>query len=255
MQPITTLALVHSAHPPWDALRREFAAQPDLQIVGDVGPTQPLCDLAGCHPTVLLVTADLRDRPPVPLVRDLGALNPASKIIMCGATAALDGAALITLHDQGIRGYLVWEELRPGTVRRALLLVVEDDVLVGSPIVLATLRTALERRRDTRVDGLVLTPAQRAAWTRPAVDAPLSLTPRQWEVAELLADGYTNAEIGQRLYIGEDTAHKHVQAILHKFRVPSRRAFGRVYRGRETEGQGEQALSKMGDNGGVVFQG
>jgi len=69
-------------------------------------------------------------------------------------------------------------------------------------------------------------------------------------VAELLADGYTNAEIGHRLYIGEDTAHKHVQAILHKFGVPSRRAFGRVYRGREIEGQGEQVPSKMRDNEG-----
>jgi len=153
-------------------------------------------------------------------------------------------------HDQGLRGYLVWEELRPETVQRALVLIVEDDALVASPIVLATLRGALERRSDARVDGLVLTPEQRAAWTRPAAGSPPSLTPRQWEVAELLADGYTNAEIGQQLYIGEDTAHKHVQAILHKFAVPSRRAFGRVYRRREIEGQGEQAPSKIRDNEG-----
>lgn len=241
MQSSMTLAFVRSAHPQWDALHVALAAQPDVRIVGDLGPTQPLRSLAGHHPTVMLVTADLADRPPVPLVRALRALSPDSKIILLGATAMLDGAALITLHDQGIRGYLVWEELRPETVWRALILVVEDEALVGSPIVLATLRTALERRRDARVEGLVLTPEQRAAWTRPSAGAPPSLTPRQGEVAELMADGYTNAEIGQRLYIGEDTVHKHVQAILHKFRVPSRRAFARVYRRREIEGQGEQA--------------
>ena len=212
-----------------------------MRIVDDIGPPQSLSALAGHHPTVMLVTADLADRPPVPLVRDLRALSPVSKIIIVGATATLDGAALIILHDQGIRGYLVWEELRPATVWRALVLVVEDEALVGSPIVLATLRAALERRRDARVDGLVLTPEQRAAWTRPPAEAPPPLTPRQGEVADLMADGYTNAEIGRRLYIGEDTVHKHVQAILHKFKVPSRRAFARVYRGRETEGQGEQA--------------
>jgi DNA-binding CsgD family transcriptional regulator len=51
-------------------------------------------------------------------------------------------------------------------------------------------------------------------------------------VAELLADGYTNAEIDQRLYIGEDTAHKHVQAILHKFGCLAA-LVRRVYRGRD----------------------
>ncbi len=250
MQSTLTLALVRSAHPQWNVLRGALTAPPALAISGDIGPTQPLDALAGRHPTVLLVTADLTNRPPVPLVRDLRALCPDSKIILLGATATLDGGALITLHDLGIRGYLVWEDMRPETVRRALLLVVEDDVLVSSPIVVVTLRAALERRSDARVDGLVLTPEQRAAWTRSATGSSPSLTPRQGEVADLMADGYTNAEIGQRLYIGEDTVHKHVQAILHKFRVPSRRAFTRVYRRRETEGQGEQALSKMRDNGG-----
>ncbi|MDQ2827632.1 MAG: response regulator transcription factor [Chloroflexota bacterium] len=236
MQPSTTLALVHSAHPPWDALRRELAAQPDLTIVGDVGPTQPLCDLAGRHPTVLLVTADLSERPPIPLVRDLSALSPASKIIMLGATATLDGAALITLHDQGIRGYLVWEELRPGTVWRALLLVVEDDVLVGSPIVLATLHTALERRREARVDGLVLTPAQRAAWTHSTADPPPLLTPRQEEVATLIAEGRGNREIETALHLTKSTVKTHVRTILRKCEVTTRAAFIAKYRSREEEG-------------------
>jgi len=160
------------------------------------------------------VTADLVNRPPVPLVRALRALSPESKIILLGATATLDGAALITLHDQGIRGYFVWEEVRAGTVQRALLMVVEDEALVGSPIVLATLRAALERRRGARIDGLVLTPAQRATWTRLLADASPPLTPRQGEIAELMADGYTNAEIGQRLSISAETARDDTSITL-----------------------------------------
>jgi len=147
MQSVLTLALVRSAHRQWDALRDSLAPLSAVRIANDVPPTQPLRVLAGCHPTAMLVDADLVDRPAVPLVRDLRALRPESKIILLGATATLDGTALITLQDQGIAGYLVWEELRPKTVRRALALVVDDDVLVFSPIVLATLRTALERRR------------------------------------------------------------------------------------------------------------
>ncbi len=240
MQSVLTLVLVRSAHRQWDTLRVALTSQPDVQIVGNIGPTQPLCALAGRHPMVMLVTADLTARPPVPLVRDLHALSPESKIILLGATATLDGAALITLHDLGVRGYLVWEEVRLGTVQRALTLVVEDDVLVASPVVLATLRAALERRRGARVEGLTLTPEQRAMWTCPSGEPSVPLTQREQEVAELVAEGYTNAEIGQRLYIREDTAAKHVQALLHKARVSSRRAFSRVYRGEEIVDLGEQ---------------
>jgi len=251
MQSTLTLALVRSAHPQWNVLRGALTAPPALAIIGDIGLTQSLDALAGRHPTVMLVTADLTTRPPVPLVRDLRALCPASKIILLGATATLDGGALITLHDLGIRGYLVWEDLRPATVRRALLLVVEDDVLVGSPIVLATLRATLERRQGARIDGLVLTSAQRATWTRPPADASPLLTLRQGEVATLLADGYTNAEIGQHLSISAETARKHVQTILRAFGVPSRRTFGRVYRGADTRGREAPNTSEMDDHGGV----
>jgi len=250
VQSALTLVLVRSAHRQWDALRDALAPLSAVHIVGDIDPTQPLSILAGRHPTVLLVDADLAARLPVPLVRDLRVLSPDSKIILLGATATLDGAALITLHDQGIRGYLVWEELRPKTVRRALMLVVEDDVLVASPIVLATLRTALERRRGARVEGLVLTPEQRAVWTRPPTGSPPPLTHRQWEVAALLADGYTNAEIGERLSISEETVRKHVHIILHEFEVPSRRVFGRVYRGGEAQARAEQDALETGGNGG-----
>jgi len=230
MHSVLTVALVRSAHRQWNTLHDALTSLSTMHIVGDVYPTHPLCILAGCCPAALLVDADVVERPPVPLVRDLHALCPDSKIILLGTTARVDGTALITLHDQGIRGYLVWENLRPETVQQALLLVVENEALVSSPIVLATFREEIERRREVQVEELAPKPEQRRAWTRSATELPASLTPRQREVAELLSDGYTNAEIGQQLYIGEETVHKHVQTILHKFDLPSRRAFGRTYR-------------------------
>ncbi len=248
MQSVLTLALVRSAHRQWDALRDTLAPLSTVRIASDIHPTQPLSVLAGGHPTAMLVDADLVDRPPVPLVRDLRALSPESKLILLGATATLDGPALITLQDQGIAGYLVWEELRPKTVRRALALVVDDDVLVFSPIVLATLRSALERRRGARVEGLMLTPEERARLT-PAVEPSPPLTPREWEVARLLADGYANADIGERLGIQEDTARKYVQSLLHKVGVPSRHAFRRLHRAGAIRGPGEQTLPEKEGKG------
>ncbi|MDO8671312.1 MAG: response regulator transcription factor, partial [Dehalococcoidia bacterium] len=48
------------------------------------------------------------------------------------------------------------------------------------------------------------------------------LTPRERDVLWHMIDGRTNGEIGKVLFIGEDTAKKHVQAILHKLGVSDR---------------------------------
>jgi DNA-binding CsgD family transcriptional regulator len=54
------------------------------------------------------------------------------------------------------------------------------------------------------------------------VSGPAALTPREREVALLVADGLTNAELARRLYISPKTAAVHVSSILHKLGVASR---------------------------------
>ena len=49
------------------------------------------------------------------------------------------------------------------------------------------------------------------------------LTPREREVAALVAEGLSNPEISQRLGIGEQTARTHVSNVLSKLGVSSRR--------------------------------
>ena len=51
-----------------------------------------------------------------------------------------------------------------------------------------------------------------------------TLTPRQREVLELLAQGRSNREIGQILYRSEHTVHRHVANVLRKLGVSSRAA-------------------------------
>ncbi|HEX2170944.1 MAG TPA: LuxR C-terminal-related transcriptional regulator [Dehalococcoidia bacterium] len=48
------------------------------------------------------------------------------------------------------------------------------------------------------------------------------LTPREQEVAALVALGLSNAEIARRLVITEGTVANHIRSILHKLGVPSR---------------------------------
>jgi DNA-binding CsgD family transcriptional regulator len=68
--------------------------------------------------------------------------------------------------------------------------------------------------RRARID-LGIQPATTAA-------ERLGLTPREIEVLELVADGRTNPEIAERLYISAKTASVHVSNILRKLEVSTR---------------------------------
>jgi DNA-binding CsgD family transcriptional regulator/tetratricopeptide (TPR) repeat protein len=56
----------------------------------------------------------------------------------------------------------------------------------------------------------------------PAAAAPLGLTPREHEVLLLVAEGRTNREIGEQLFMSEKTASVHVSRILAKLDVGGR---------------------------------
>jgi DNA-binding NarL/FixJ family response regulator len=82
----------------------------------------------------------------------------------------------------------------------------------------------LARWRGWRVAQLVQV-RERLGMSAPqdaAVTGPGALTPREREVAQLVADGLTNSELARRLYISPKTAAVHVSNILHKLGVSSR---------------------------------
>ena len=54
-------------------------------------------------------------------------------------------------------------------------------------------------------------------------DAPEELTPREWEVLGLLANGFHNKEIASRLNISAETAKSHVKSIYRKLKIKGRR--------------------------------
>ncbi len=61
-----------------------------------------------------------------------------------------------------------------------------------------------------------------------AISGTAALTPREREVALLIADGLTNTDLARRLYISPKTAAVHVSSILRKLGVASRTEVGSV---------------------------
>ena len=105
---------------------------------------------------------------------------------------------------------------------------------------LAAARAELEEERFAALcaDGRALSPDRAVAYAldsdpagdprtgeplKPAGDpCPIGLTPREREVAALVARGFSNRQIGEALVITEGTANLHVKHILAKFGFTSR---------------------------------
>lgn len=85
----------------------------------------------------------------------------------------------------------------------------------------------LEQRVVTRMIGLgIAVPHPPRAST---LANPAGLTARQLEVLECLTQGLTNAEIAQRLFVSVRTVEHHVEAILAKLGVSTRREAAERY--------------------------
>jgi DNA-binding NarL/FixJ family response regulator len=71
-------------------------------------------------------------------------------------------------------------------------------------------------RRGTQHNGSVI------PFTQPLRELEQEPTMREIEVLQLVADGLVNREIGQRLFLSEETVKSHVRHLLAKLQARSR---------------------------------
>ncbi len=145
------------------------------------------------RPEVVLVDLQLPDGTGIDIITALREHVPAARPIVL--TSFDDDDALAAALHAGAKAYLL------KTVRGAEIADVVKAVASG--------RTLLDERTVTR---------RRADHDDPTAD----LTPSERKVLELIGDGMSNREIGERLGVAEKTVKNHITALLSKMGLQRR---------------------------------
>ena len=182
-----------------------LAAQPDLSVLGDAADGVEAVEVCRrVRPDVVLM--DVR------MPRKDG-LWAAEQIL---ASSAEPPTRVLMLTTFDIDDY-VYEALRIGASGFLLKDAPADELVRAVRVVAAgeaLLTPSITRRLITEVT---------ARRRRPARDQKLdTLTPREREVLDLVADGKSNAEIGADLFVTEQTVKTHVSSLLNKLRLRDR---------------------------------
>lgn len=155
--------------------------------------------VARSEPNVVLMDYQLPDQDGVTTTRAIKTAHPDVQVVLL--TSSTDDQVLVEALEAGASGY-VTKHKGSAEVVDAVAAAAAGEVVV-SPDMLARLLPRLSPQ-----------PQQH----RPGND----LTPRESEVLELMAEGATNDEVADRLFISRNTVRNHVQNILTKLGAHSR---------------------------------
>jgi two-component system NarL family response regulator len=168
--------------------------QSDIEVVGSASSGKEAVDLfRRLQPDVTLMDLQLGEMSGVEAIRAIRQHAPAARIVV------------LTMYQGDEDIYRAFEA---GAVTYLLKDTLSDDLVRVVRLVHAG--------EQPMIPGVVARLAERAA--NP------TLTSRETQVIELIAQGLRNKEIGVSLGISEETAHVHVRNILAKLKVKDRSA-------------------------------
>ncbi|WP_350275730.1 response regulator transcription factor [Kribbella sp. HUAS MG21] len=183
-------------------LQRLLEAEPDIEIVGDgATATEAIARIPAVRPDVALLDVRLPDGDGVTVCREIrSAMEDPPACLML--TSFSDDDALFAAIMAGAAGYLLKQIDGEDLVKAVRRLAVGDSLL--DP---AMTTKVLERLRHP------------AAPEDPRYAA---LTEQEKEILGLVAEGKTNRQIAQALYLAEKTVKNHVSAVLRKLHFERR---------------------------------
>jgi DNA-binding NarL/FixJ family response regulator len=189
-----------------DALAMVVERDSDLRLVArPVHTAEEAVEICRAHrPDVVLMDIVFKGGiDGIEATRRIKELSPATKVVIM--TAHDDERLLVDAVEAGASGFLGKDEAAD-EVLAAAKAAAEGEVLID-PGTLTRLLHQVAREREARRDALQL------------LD---SLTEREHEILELLAQGMRNDDIAARLFISPQTVQTHVRNVLAKLGVHSK---------------------------------
>jgi DNA-binding NarL/FixJ family response regulator len=176
-----------------DGLRDLLTDVPDLEIVGEAADGREALELCR-HTRPDLVLMDLRmpQMDGIEATEEIVQRVPDARVLVF--TAYSERALLQRGLESGATGYVL-KEASHETLLKAI-----EKVAAGETFVDPALIPSLATGRDGQE----------------------ILTQREREILQLLADGMSNADVAQRLYISPETVKSHVRHILAKLEAETR---------------------------------
>jgi DNA-binding NarL/FixJ family response regulator len=176
----------------------------DMTIAGEAGSVaEALARVPAVRPDVAVLDVRLPDGNGVQLCRDLRSEMPDLKCLML--TSFDDDDALIGAIMAGAAGFVLKQ------VRGSDLVQAVKTVAAGGSLLDARSTAAVMRRIQ----------AEQEEAARQS-DPTQSLTDQERAVLQLIAEGMTNRQIGERLYLAEKTVKNYVSHLLAKLGVSHR---------------------------------
>ena len=183
--------------------------EPDIEVVGEAGDGEEAVDVTErTHPDVVLMDVRMPGVDGIEATRRIVAGTSSTRVLVL-TTFDLDDHAFGALRA-GASGFLL-KDVPPEELTAGIRLVASGDAVVSPRITRRLLDEFAHVLAVPGVDG-----------DGTVVRAVASLTEREQEVLVAVAEGLSNVEIAQRLFVSEATVKSHVGRILGKLGLRDR---------------------------------
>jgi DNA-binding NarL/FixJ family response regulator len=200
-----------------DGVRTLLEGVDDLEVVGEAGTAaEALARIPPTSPDVAILDVQLPDGNGVEVCREIRSDHPEIQCLML--TSFADDEALFEAILAGAAGYLL-KQVRGTDIIDAVRRVAAGESLLDP----ATTQRVLDRMRKPNEED------ERLA----------SLTGQERKILALIAEGLTNRQIAERMFLAEKTVKNYVSNLLAKLGMQRRTqaaVFGAEVLGRPSEG-------------------
>lgn len=184
-------------------LRQVLEFADNITVVGEAANGRQAFELARqVRPDVVLLDVNMPEMNGLEAARAIKAEMPGMAVVILTVHDAED--YLVEAVQAGVEGYVL-KDADSSDVVEAIRTCSRGQSYL-QPQLAGRLMTGMRRREKSRLD-----------------ERPLDvLTEREFDVLKLLAEGTSNRDIGQRLFISEKTVKNHTNSIFRKMGVNDR---------------------------------